>query len=53
MREFVKNQRGGAPFEYALIAAALGLALLTVAPIFAGNVHHRSQMAGGSAATAQ
>jgi pilus assembly protein Flp/PilA len=38
MKAFLKNDSGATAIEYGLIAAAMGLALITVMPTLAGNI---------------
>jgi pilus assembly protein Flp/PilA len=38
MKKFLKDESGATAIEYGLIAAAMGLALVTVMPTIAGNV---------------
>ena len=38
MKAFLKDQSGATAIEYGLIAAAMGLALVTAMPLLAGKV---------------
>ncbi len=48
MREFLRDETGATAIEYALIAAAMGLALLTSLPVLKGGVDSLYNRIGNS-----
>lgn len=51
MKNFLKDQSGATAIEYGLIAAAMGLALVTVMPTLADNVTTKFSSLGSHIAT--
>ena len=51
MKKFLKDESGATAIEYGLIAAAMGLALVTVMPTLAGNVTSKFSSLGSHIAS--